>query len=96
MSDPYLEKIDARWNDITMMFEIFEEKNPIIEFDVVRQQILAYPAEEYLDVLSDRTREQTKREYRQAVGESALMVFVRDKSRQVLRSYVFPPADDGP
>ena len=96
MPDAYLEKIHAQWDDITMMHELFEEKNPIIEFDVVRQQILAYPAEDYLGDLSDRTREQTKRQYKQAVEENALMVFVRDSSRQVLRSYIFPPADDGP
>ncbi|MCP3995858.1 MAG: hypothetical protein GY722_12465 [bacterium] len=94
MSDPYLKMVDEHWDGITMMYETFEQKRPIIELDVVRQQILACPAEEYLDGLSDRTREQTRRSYRRAVDRNAMMVFVRDRSRQVLRSYIFPPAGD--
>lgn len=96
MSDPYLKQVQEHWDDITRMYDIFEHKDPIIEFDVVRLQILAYPAEEYLDRLSNRTREQTRRQYRQAVAERALMVFVRDEPRQVFRSCILPPAVDGP
>jgi len=36
---------------------------------------------------------QTKQQYRKAVSEGALMVFVRDEVNEVLRSYIFPKAD---
>jgi len=88
MSDPHLENVQEHWDDITRMYQNFEHKDAIIEFDVVRLQILAYPAEEYLDGLSNRTREQTRRQHRQAVAEGALMMFARDEPRQVFRSHV--------
>ncbi len=93
MSDPYLRKIHDYWDVITKMYLTFEVRRPIIEFDTVSGQILAYPAKEYLDGLTDRTRDETKKQYRTATADGALMLFVRDESKRVLRSYVSPAAE---
>jgi len=90
--DPYVKKIRKHWGAITGMYLAYEDREPMIEFDVVSGQIRAYPAKEYLDDLSDRTRELAKEQYREAIAEGGLMVFVRDKTKRVLRSYVFPSA----
>ena len=90
MTDEYSEKINEYWDEITGMYIAFEHKKPIIEFDLNRMRIIAYPAEEYLDGLSERTREQTKKQYQKAAATGALMVFVRDEEKEVLRSYIFP------
>jgi hypothetical protein len=94
MADAYLQKIQEHWDEITGVYVAFEEKAPVLEFDAIRLRIIAYPAQDYLDGLSDRTREQAKRQYSEATAEGALMVFVRDEEKRVLRSYVFP-RDDG-
>ena len=94
IQDPYMQKIDKYWNEITGMYVKFEDKKPIIEFDPNRLRIIAYPAEEYLDGLGDRTRDQTKKQYREASATGALMVFVWDEQNEVLRSYIFPRADE--
>ena len=91
-ADPYLKMIREHWAAITGMYVAFEDRRPIIEFDVVNGQILAYPAMDYVAGLTDRTRERTKEQYRKAVDEGALMLFVRDASKRVLRSYIFPSA----
>ena len=90
--DPYLKKIRKHWNAITGMYITFEDRKPMIEFDVVGGQIRAYPAMEYLEDLTDGTRDLAKKQYKKAVAEGALMVFVRDEAKRVLRSYVFPSA----
>ena len=90
MTDEYSEKINEHWEKITGMYVAFEDKKPIIEFEPNRIRIIAYPAEEYLDGLSERTREQTKKQYQNAAAAEALMVFVRDEEKEVLRSYIFP------
>ena len=90
MADPYLTKIRDNWDAITGMYRLFESKHPIIEFDVVRLQVKAYPAQQYLDQLSERTRQQTKSQYQQAVAEGELFVFVRDEPNRVFRSYIVP------
>ena len=92
-ADPYAEKVREHWEAITGMYRAFDEHSPIVEFDVVSGRIVAWPAEDYIDELRERTREQTRKLYRKAVAEGALMVFVRDSEQEVLRSYVFPPAE---
>ncbi len=82
------------WHKITGMYVAFEDKKPIIEFEPNRIRIIAYPAEEYIDGLSDRTRDQTRKQYREASANCALMVFVRDEQKEILRSYIFPQADE--
>jgi hypothetical protein len=92
-SDPYLKKIDKYWNEIIAMYLTFHDKRPIIEFDPNRIRILACPADEYLDVLSDRTRDDAKNAYREASAIDSIMLFVRDEKKKVLRSYIFPRSD---
>ena len=91
-SDPYLRMLHKHWNAITRMYLAYEDRRPMIEFDAVSGQILAYPAEDYLEDLTDRTRDLAKKQYRKVVAEGPLMVFVRDRLKRVLRSYVFPSA----
>jgi hypothetical protein len=93
-SDPYMQKIDEHWDKITGMYVAFEDKKPIIEFEPNRIRIIAYPAEEYIDGLGSRTRDQTKKQYREASAKDSLMVFVRDEQKEILRSYIFPRADE--
>jgi hypothetical protein len=88
--------LHEHWDALTGMYLAFEDRAPMMEFDVARGQIRAYPAREYLEGLTDRTREETKKQYKRAVAEGALMVFVRDESKEILRSYVFPPAKGWP
>jgi hypothetical protein len=92
-SDPYLRKIDKYWNEIIGMYLTFKKNKPIIEFDPNRIRIIAYPADEYLDGLSDRTREDAKKIYREASAVDSIMLFVRDEKKEVLKSYIFPRSD---
>lgn len=62
----------------------------MMEFDIASGQIRAYPAKDYLAGLTDRTRDEAKKRHKKAVAEGSLMVFVRDESKQILRSYIFP------
>ena len=91
-SDPYLKEIRKHWDAITGMYLTYEDLEPMIEFDVASGQIRAYPAKDYLGDLTNRTRETAKKQYQKAVAEGALMIFVKDEVKRVLRSYVFPPA----
>lgn len=95
-SDAYLPILRKRWDALTCMYVAFEDRAAMLEFDVVTGQIRAYPARDYLAELSGRTREETKKQYKKAVAEGALMVFVRDASKEILRSYIFALAKDSP
>jgi hypothetical protein len=93
-SDLYLPILRKHWDALTSMYVAFEDSAPMLEFDVVTGQIRAYPAGDYLEELSSRTREETKEQYKNAVAEGAMMVFVRDESKKLLRSYIFALAKE--
>ena len=86
-SDPYLKKIDKYWSEIISMYLAFKKRKPIIEFDPNRIRIIAYPAKEYLEGLSDRTREHAKKIYYETSAADSIMLFVRDEKKEILRSY---------
>ena len=87
-------KINEYWNEITGMYAHFENKKAIIEFEPNSGRIIAYPAEDYINNLSYRTRDKTMKQYRKAAATGSLMVFVRDELNKVLKSYMFPKADE--
>lgn len=69
----------------------YADKLPVIECDVVARQVLAYPAKEYINGLSARTREATRRQYRRACAAGGIMIFVRDSNYRTLQSQVYTP-----
>jgi len=87
-NDLYWDKILQAWPDIIMAYQAFEDKKPIMEYRLPDRKIYAYPAIEYIDDLSLRTREDARKTYQQACLENKIMIFVRDMDNKVLKSYV--------
>jgi len=88
--DPYLSALGKAWPTILTAYNDFKDSKPIIEYRLRQKLVLAYPAIPYINDLTERTRKQTRRIYRDTVAEGQLMVFVRDTRKRVLRSYVLP------
>lgn len=88
MKDPYLDKIDAQWNHIASIYDVFKDKQPIIEYHVDSGKIYSYPASDYINDLSIRTREQTNKQYIKACKSGQFLLFVRDEINQKLKSYI--------
>ncbi len=89
MDDPYLDKIDEQWDHILMVYEQARDKKPIIEYDLQDMKIYSYPATEYINKLSSRTRIQMKNQYKEVTVNNKFILFVKDTEKQKLRSYVF-------
>jgi hypothetical protein len=87
-NDLYWDKILQAWPDIIMAYQAHEDKKPIIEYLIPDRKIYAYPAIEYIDDLTLRTREDARKTYQQACLENKIMIFVRDMENNILRSYV--------
>lgn len=86
----YAEQIQAFWPTIMEAWEARAGKRSVIECDVVGKQVRAYASGEYIDSLSERTREKTRREFARTMDEGGIMVFVLDTKHRVLQSYSFP------
>ena len=87
--DPYLLKLHRIWPSILVAYDDFKDKKPIVEYRLPRKIVCVYPALDYINDLTERTREQTRLIYKKAVANGQFMVFVHDADNRVLRSYVF-------
>lgn len=91
--DPYWDAIGAVWPHILRAYADFKDKKPIIEYELPRQMIYAYPALDYINDLSVRDRSPARQQYRKCSAAGEFLLFVRDTDNQVLRSYAFPVED---
>jgi hypothetical protein len=86
----YTKQIGENWPTIMQAWEAHGEKRPAIECDLANKKVRAYASGEYIDSLSERTRETTRREFARTMDEGGIMVFVLDTKNRVLQSYSFP------
>ena len=89
MSDPYIDLINEQWHNISMMYNAFRDRKPIIEYQANSNKIYSYPAYDYIDTLTTRTRENTIIQYNNACKNNQFSLFVKDKKQQKLKSYIF-------
>ncbi len=85
----YSTEIESYWATIERAWNEHADKHPIIECDLAKGQVIAYPAKEYIGGLSDRTRQETHRLYDRTIREGSMMLFIRDSGKRILQSYVF-------
>jgi hypothetical protein len=88
--DPYLLALGKIWPSILLAYDDFKDLKPILEYRLREKILYAYPALPYINDLTDRTREQARRTYMDAIAGGEIMVFICDTGKRVLRSYVFP------
>jgi hypothetical protein len=74
---------------ILTFYKLFEDKRPIMLFDLQSQQILAYPYEEYKATLSERSQAMLTVQYDEARVKNKVVVFVRDNETRRLTSMSF-------
>ncbi len=87
--DPYLNLIAEHWDNIVLVYQHFQDKEQIIEFHVAEQKIYSFPASDYIQTLSERTRSQTARQFAEAKKRKQFLLFVKDTPNRRLRSYIF-------
>src|SRR5260221_1522092 len=76
--DPYWDAIGEVWPHILRANNDFKDKKPVIEYELPRGMIYAFPAADYINDLTDRTKEKTREIHRQAAAAREFLVFVRD------------------
>jgi hypothetical protein len=89
MKDPYVDLIDKQWHYIAQIYNEFKDENPIIEYLVESEKLYSYPAKDYINTLSIRTRKRTENQYNEACTKKQFLLFVRDEKNQKLKSYIF-------
>jgi hypothetical protein len=85
----YTDQIAEFWPTIMQAWQEHSDKHPVIECDLTSRTVTAYPAQKYIDGLSERTQKSTHQEFERLVDEGGMMVFIRDSENRVLQSCSF-------
>ena len=87
-TDPLVEAAQDEMPHILALYKLFEDKRPVMLFDLQSQKIYAYPYMEYKANLNERSQAILERQYQEAITENKIVVFVRDNESQRLTSMV--------
>ena len=87
MSDPYFEAIQDQWRNICALYMMYENKKPIILYDLQEQKIYAYPYKEFKAEMSEKSQALLAKDYKSASAHGSMVVFVRDNIDRRLVSY---------
>src|ERR1700682_5011167 len=78
---------DERAGDILMFYRRFADKKPVMLLELPSQKIYAYPYLEFKNTLSERSQKMLEKEYRKAVANNKIVVFVKDNDRRKMISF---------
>jgi hypothetical protein len=86
-SDYLLDAAEENWPDIVAAYKRFEDKKPVVLYDLRERLIYVYPYAEFSRDLSEKSQLTLKDQYERAVRDNKIVVFVRDNERRKLVSF---------
>ena len=87
--DEYLDIAYDQLDNIFMIYRRFEDKRPVMLYDIQEQMIYAYPYNEFKDDMSQKSQSILKEQYEKALQRNQIVVFIRDNDKRRLVSYSF-------
>ena len=85
-NDDFHEIVNEYMGPIQLVYDRFSDKRPVLEIELPRGLLRAFPYLEYFKTLSARSQKILKRDYAQAAAERQIVVFVRDNQTRTLKS----------
>lgn len=85
--DYLLDTMNEQRNNFLYAYKQFEEKKPIVLFDIQDQRIYVYPYEDFKSDMSPRNQASLTEQYEKAHRENKIVVFVRDNEQRRLVSF---------
>lgn len=89
-SDYLWEAACEQQGNILMVYHRFEDKKPVMLFDIQEQRIYAYPYEDFKKDLSEKSQASLTEQYEKALRNNQIVVFVRDNGQRRLVSFSVP------
>jgi hypothetical protein len=86
-SDYLLEALLEQWDNIWKAYRLFENKDPIVLFDIQEQRIYVNPHEDFKSEMKPKSQVSLAEQYEQAKKVNQIVVFVRDNDKKRLVCY---------
>jgi hypothetical protein len=88
MSDPYFEAVQEQWPNIRALYMMYDNKKPIILYDIQEKKVFAYSYKEFKAELSKNSQASLEHDYKSASALRSMVIFVRDNIKRKLVSYI--------
>src|ERR1700758_1290883 len=85
--DKYLGLIEKHYLRILEVYFLYEEKKPVMLFDVTEGEIYAYPYKGFREELNAVAQMSLTKQYNQALRGGRFIIFIRDSQEKKLMSY---------
>jgi hypothetical protein len=96
LSDPYFSLVEEQWPNIFTMYHMYNDKKPVILFDIQEERLYAYSYDEFKAKMNPGNQPKLEEQYREATANSSIVVFVRDNDQRKLVSYALAPENPQP
>ncbi len=85
--DKYVDAAMEQFDNIINLYKELEYKNPIMLYDIQEQKIYAYPYIEFKAELSERSQIMLEKQYKDALTDNKVVIFVKDNVKKKLVSF---------
>jgi len=82
----YLGCVEEHWPNIVELYKKFEDKKPVMLFDIQEQKIYAYPYNDFKSLMNEKSQMMLENQYSDALLNNKMVVFVRDSEKRKLIS----------
>jgi len=87
MTTSYRDIIESQWENILNLYLQFEDKKPVMLFDIRQGEIHALPYEGFKAQLNEKSQAALTEQYQRALENNLMVLFVRDTENNNIASY---------
>jgi hypothetical protein len=85
--DYLLDTVNEQWHNILYAYKQFEDRRPIVLFDIQERRLYVYPYEDFKSEMSAKSQAALAEQYEKAQRQNKIVVFVRDNEQRRLASF---------
>lgn len=87
MNASYLAIIQSHWEEILNLYLKFEEERPVMVFDMDKNEVFAYPYQDFRTRLKPKSQALLVQQYQQALEKNHMVIFVKDDDNNTMASF---------
>ena len=85
--DYLLDAVHEQWNNILYAYKQFEDRKPIVLYDIQEKRVYVYEYEGFMAEMSATSQPGLREQYEAVMRENKIVVFVRDNEQRRLVSF---------
>jgi hypothetical protein len=88
VDDPVLATVVEHWEKIVAGYKQFEDKRPVVLYDIQEERVYLYPYEDFKTDMSPKSQVSLAEQYELAGKLGKMVMFVRDNEAEKLVSFI--------